>query len=153
MCHLRPVFPYFLSGWSVHWCKWSNATDVYNFMSSNFIEFVSSDSFSVETLDFSVYIISLQVVTVLLLCAVYTFWGFPGGSVGKESPAMQETWVRSLGQEDPLEKEMATHSRTLVWRIPWTEELGRLQSMRSPRVGQTMRLSLSLFFIPFFFLS
>ena len=62
-------------------------------MSSNFIEFVSSDSFSVETLDFSVYIISLQVVTVLLLCAVYTFWGFPGGSVGKESPAMQETWV------------------------------------------------------------
>ena len=78
---------------------------------------------------------------------------FPGGSVGKESPAMQETWVRSLGQEDPLEKEMATHSRTLVWRIPWTEELGRLQSMRSPRVGQTMRLSLSLFFIPFFFLS
>ena len=122
-------------------------------MSSNFIEFVSSDSFSVETLDFSVYIISLQVVTVLLLCAVYTFWGFPGGSVGKESPAMQETWVRSLGQEDPLEKEMATHSRTLVWRIPWTEELGRLQSMRSPRVGQTMRLSLSLFFIPFFFLS
>ena len=104
-------------------------------MSSNFIEFVSSDSFSVETLDFSVYIISLQVVTVLLLCAVYTFWGFPGGSVGKESPAMQETWVRSLGQEDPLEKEMATHSRTLVWRIPWTEELGERQSMRSPRVG------------------
>ena len=54
-------------------------------MSSNFIEFVSSDSFSVETLDFSVYIISLQVVTVLLLCAVYTFWGFPGGSDGKAS--------------------------------------------------------------------
>ena len=123
-------------------------------MSSNFIEFVSSDSFSVETLDVSVYIISLQVMTVLLLCDMYTFWGFPSGSVGKESPAMQETWVRSLGQEDPLEKEMATHSRTLVWRIPWTEELGRLQSMRSPRVGQTVRLSLSLFsYLFYFFLS
>ena len=42
---------------------------------------------------------------------------------------MQETWVRSLGQEDPLEEEMATHSSILVWRIPWTEEPGRLQSM------------------------
>ena len=42
---------------------------------------------------------------------------------------MQETWVRSLGREDPLEKEMATHSRILAWRIPWTEEPGRLQSM------------------------
>ena len=43
-------------------------------------------------------------------------------------PRMQETWVQSLGQEDPLEKEMATHSRTLAWKIPWTEESGRLQS-------------------------
>ena len=50
-------------------------------------------------------------------------------------PAMQETRVRSLGQEDPLEKEMATHSRTLAWRIPWTEEPGELQSMGSQRVG------------------
>ena len=49
-------------------------------------------------------------------------------------PAMQETWVRSLGQEDPLEKGMATHSSILVWRIPWTEEPGRLQSMGSQRV-------------------
>ena len=47
----------------------------------------------------------------------------------KYPPAMQETWVRSLGQEDPLEEEMATHSSILVWRIPWTEEPGRLQSM------------------------
>ena len=44
-------------------------------------------------------------------------------------PAMQETWVQSPGWEDPLEKEMATHSSTLAWRIPWTEEHGRLQSM------------------------
>jgi len=46
-------------------------------------------------------------------------------------PAMQETWVRSLGQEDPLEKEMATHSSSLAWKIPWTEKPGRLQSMGS----------------------
>ena len=46
-------------------------------------------------------------------------------------PAMWETWVQSPGQEDPLEKEMATHSRTLAWRIPWTEEQDRPQSMES----------------------
>ena len=50
-------------------------------------------------------------------------------------PAMQEAWVRSLGGEDPLEKEMATHSSILAWRIPWTEEPGRLQSTGSQRVG------------------
>ena len=50
-------------------------------------------------------------------------------------PAVQETWVRSLGWEDPLEKEMATHSSGLAWKIPWTEEPGRLQSMGSQRVG------------------
>ena len=48
---------------------------------------------------------------------------------------MQETWVQSLGWEDPLEKEMATHSSILAWRIPWTEEPGGLQSMGSQRVG------------------
>ena len=53
----------------------------------------------------------------------------------KHLPTMQETWVRSLGQEDPLEKEMATHSSTLAWKIPWMEECGRLQSMESQRVG------------------
>ena len=53
----------------------------------------------------------------------------------KRLPAMRETQVRSLGQEDPLEKEMATHSSTLAWRIPWTEEPGGLQSMGSQRVG------------------
>ena len=49
-------------------------------------------------------------------------------------PVMQETWVRSLGQEDPLEKEMATHSSILAWRIPWMEEPGALQSTGSQRV-------------------
>ena len=55
--------------------------------------------------------------------------------VVKRLPAMQETRVRSLGGEDLLEKEMATHSSTLAWKIPWTEELCRLQSMGSQRVG------------------
>ena len=53
----------------------------------------------------------------------------------KRLPAMWETWVRSLGREDPLEKEMATHSSILAWRIPWAEEPGGLQSMGSHRVG------------------
>ena len=53
----------------------------------------------------------------------------------KHLPAMQETWVQSLGQENPLEKEMATHSSTLAWRIPWREEPGRLQSMGSQKLG------------------
>ena len=53
----------------------------------------------------------------------------------KNPPAVQETWVRPLGWKDPLEKEMATHSSTLAWKIPWTEEPGRLQSMGSQRVG------------------
>ena len=53
----------------------------------------------------------------------------------KNLPEMQETWDQSLDQENPLEKGLATHSSVLVWRIPWTEELGGLQSMGSPRVG------------------
>ena len=53
----------------------------------------------------------------------------------KRLPTVQETWVRSLGGDDPLEKEMATHSSTLAWKIPWTEEPGGLQSMGSQRVG------------------
>ena len=53
----------------------------------------------------------------------------------KNLPAMQETAIRSLGWEDPLEKGLATHSCILAWRNPWTEEPGRLQSMESQRVG------------------
>ena len=61
--------------------------------------------------------------------------GFPGHSVGKESsPAIQETGVQSLGQEDPLEKRMATHSSILAWKIPWTVEPGGLLFMGSQRV-------------------
>ena len=53
----------------------------------------------------------------------------------KRLSTMRETWVRSLGQEDPLEKEMAIHSSAIAWKIPWTEEADRLQSMGSQRVG------------------
>ena len=59
-----------------------------------------------------------------LLCL--TLRGFPGGSVVKNLPAKQETWVRFLGREDPLEKGMATHSSILAWEISWTEEPGGL---------------------------
>ena len=58
----------------------------------------------------------------LLLCPL----GFPGGSVIKNLPAKQEMRVQSLGQEDPVKEEMATHSSLLVWKIPWKEEPGRL---------------------------
>ena len=61
----------------------------------------------------------------------------------KRLPAMQETWVRSLAREDPLEKEMASHSSILAWRIPWTEEPGGLQSMGSQRVGHDWATSLT----------
>ena len=60
--------------------------------------------------------------------------GFPGGSMVKNLLAMQETWIQSLGREDPLEEDMATHSIILAWRIPWTEEPGGLQSMGSQRI-------------------
>ena len=59
---------------------------------------------------------------------------FPNGSVVKNLPAVQKTWIQSLAQEDPLEEEMATHSSVLAWEIPWTEEPGGLQSMGSQRV-------------------
>ena len=60
--------------------------------------------------------------------------GFPAGSVLKNQPAKQLTWVWSLGREDPLEKEMATHSSILAWEVTWTEQPGGLQSMGSQRV-------------------
>ena len=65
--------------------------------------------------------------------------GFPGGASGKEPTCQcrrhKKTWVQPLGREDPVEKEMATHSSILAWRILWTEEPGRLQSMGLQRVG------------------
>ena len=61
-------------------------------------------------------------------------WASLVAQMVKNPSAMQETWVQSLGWEDPLEEGMATHSSILAWRIPWTEEPGRLQSMGSQRV-------------------
>ena len=59
----------------------------------------------------------------------------------KNLPALWETWVQFLGQEDPLEKEMAAHSSILAWRIPWTEEPDKLQSMGSQESDTTWRLN------------
>ena len=64
--------------------------------------------------------------------------GFPHGSAVRNLPARQETWVRSLDQEDLLEKDMATDSSILAWEIPWTDKSGRLQSMGSQRVGHDL---------------
>ena len=71
------------------------------------------------------------------LCKWHSFvlWASLVAQSLKRLPGMRETRVRSLGREDLLEKEMATHSSTLAWRIPWTEEPGRLQSIGSQRVG------------------
>ena len=67
--------------------------------------------------------------------------GFLGGSEVKNLPMIWETQVRSLGQEDPLEEGMTTHSSIRDWRTPWTEEPGRLQPLRAQRVDTTERLS------------
>ena len=64
----------------------------------------------------------------------------PDGSAVKKPPEMNETQIQSLGQEDPLEKERATHSSILAWEIPWTEEPGGLQSMGSQRVGHDLAI-------------
>ena len=73
--------------------------------------------------------------------------GFPDGSAGKESATRDKMWVRSLGWEDPLEKEMAIHSSILAWRIPWTEEPGGLQSTGSQRIGHDWAIKHVLYFI------
>ena len=67
--------------------------------------------------------------------------GFPGGSGAKNLLAMQEMQVQCLGQQDPLEEGMTTHSCILAWEIPWAKEPGRLQSMGSPRVRQDLAVN------------
>ena len=66
---------------------------------------------------------------------IYTVWASLVAQLVKNLPAIWKTWLRSLGWEDPLEEGMATHSIILAWRIPWTEEPGRLQSTGLQRVG------------------
>ena len=73
-------------------------------------------------------------------------WGFLVNQIVKSSPAKQETQVRSLGQEDPLEEEMATHSSILAWKIPWMEEPGRLHTLGLQRDWHNWATSLSLLF-------
>ena len=75
------------------------------------------------SLNYSVYIIVINIP--------YGTSGFPDGSVVKNLAAIRETNIQSLGQEDPLEKEMTIHSSILAWEIPWTEQPGGLQSMGS----------------------
>ena len=83
-----------------------------------------------------VYIIYVhtQTPTHIYVC-VYTHTTSLVAQRVKHLSTMRETWVRSLGREDPLEEEMAIHSSTIAWKFPWTEEPGRLQSMGSQRVG------------------
>ena len=71
----------------------------------------------------------------LLVCVFLISGSLNLAQTVKRLPTMRETWVQSLGQEDLLEKAMATHSSTLAWKIPWTKKPGRLQSMGSQRVG------------------
>ena len=90
-------------------------------------------------LRFIIYNSSILLYNFVLVSAIHqheSAWCFPGGSDGKNLPAMQETHIQCLGREDPLEKGMATHSSILAWRIPWTEEPGGLQPMGLQRAGQ-----------------
>ena len=75
--------------------------------------------------------------SVLINFSSLTLWASLVVPSVKNLPAMQETWVRFLGQENPLEEEMATHSNILAWRIPWTEDPGGLQSRGSQESGMT----------------
>ena len=79
-----------------------------------------------------------------ILCVCVTRTSLVAETI-KRLPAMRETWVRSRGREDPLEKEMATHSSILAWRIPWMEEPGGWQSMGLQRVRHEQATSLSLY--------
>ena len=85
-----------------------------------------------------ILLLSWEGVSGVFGMGVYIAWAFPCSSGVKNPPAMQKIWVWSLGGEDPLEKEMATHSSVLAWEIPWTEEPGRLQSMGLQRVGHDL---------------
>ena len=84
---------------------------------------------------------------VFLCCGMSYSGDFPGGLDGKASVYNVGAWVRSLGREDPLEKEMAIHSSTIAWKTPWTEEPSRLQSMGLQRVGNNCAISLSFPFL------
>ena len=81
--------------------------------------------------------ISCVSINVKVYQNVYLKWASLVAQMVKNLPAVWETWVQYLGWENPLEEGMATHSNVLAWRIPWTEELGRLQSMGPQRAGHS----------------
>ena len=85
------------------------------------------------------------------IISVFAYWASLVAQMVKNLPPMQETWVQSLGQEDPLEKEMATHSSILAWRIPWTEEPGGPQFMGSQRVGHDWTTNTFTFIFAYIF--
>ena len=116
---------------------------------------ISSETFSPTPFFFLINFIVIWLIhnvnfccTVRWFCYTYTYIRTSlVAQMVKRLPTMWEIQIRSLGWEDPLEKEMATHSSTLVWKISWTEERWRLQSMGSQRVGHDWASSLSLSFI------
>ena len=81
-----------------------------------------------------ILVYSVKIGVLFYLHPLWVSKGFSGGSLVKNPPANAGDTVWSLGQEDPLEKEMATHFSILAWKIPWTEEVGQLQSMGLQRV-------------------
>ena len=95
----------------------------------------------------SLLLILKQLLCFLLQLSLRVFYSLTSmvAQTVKRLPTMRESWARSLSWEDPLEKKMATHSSILAWRIPWTEEPGRLQSMGLQRVGHDWVTSLSLY--------
>ena len=95
-------------------------------------------------LSIPIYGVFWRYLSAVYISCFFSFMDFPGGSEVKESACNAGAWVRPLGWEDPLEKEMATHSSILAWRIPWMEEPGGLQSMGSQRIGHDWVTSLSL---------
>ena len=95
-----------------------------------------------ETMPFAATQMDLEIVIHVTANGIISlFWmadnGMGSQRVGHDLSAIQENWVRSLSREDPLEQEMATHSSTLAWKIPWTEEPGGPQSMGSQRVSHS----------------
>ena len=85
-----------------------------------------------------------------MILYIYIYvWASLVAQLVKNLPAVQETWVQSLGWEDPLENKMATHSSTLAWKISWTEEPGGLQSMGSQRIGHDRATNTYLHFLTY----
>ena len=115
-----PVHPFASSSCNTH-------SSVRNHLKDHFLQKVFFDSFKLISYSSSIYFLSLTLSQPLLFSSLVA-------QMVKCLPAVQKTWVQSLGREDPLEKEIATHSSILAWKIPWMEEPGRLQSMGSQRV-------------------